>query len=346
MTFTLSDTQKTVVMPLLQEKYIRGRGYVTVSAKGLVNGLSNIPNDGADFGPDTTLGATTTGQWGAPYTTTEGRQEAVNYASANNIDLVFFDENLTMTGITVPSSVAIIQADGNGGYNYSGSLSIMSNSNATNGPLHGSVFISQYGGPPDGQNAAGWQNANRPRTNGKLGQNDFAMTQTDSGETQINASGGTKIHFLIGGAEAAQIGNPPGGLNSHGGFILYNGLATEENGFTVIRGTDSPRSVTAPDSSPINMVTFPSGGPYYVRIGISAIMTAYTSGTLTYTATYTLVGGHQNTVSGTLNSVNGQITDSVEVLIEGGSTITIQVTGTFVATAYVGAIVEVMTAGA
>ena len=41
MTFTLSDTQKTVVMPLLQEKYIRGRGYVTVSAKGLVNGLSN-----------------------------------------------------------------------------------------------------------------------------------------------------------------------------------------------------------------------------------------------------------------------------------------------------------------
>ncbi|MEM3862204.1 MAG: hypothetical protein QW203_06975 [Thermoplasmatales archaeon] len=43
---------------------LRGKPYVTVSAKGISNGLSNIPNDGADFGPDT------------PGTTTGGIMEA------------------------------------------------------------------------------------------------------------------------------------------------------------------------------------------------------------------------------------------------------------------------------
>jgi hypothetical protein len=53
--------------------------YVTVSARGLSNGLSSIPNDGADFGPDTLLGATAPGQYGPPYTQTSGIQEAINY---------------------------------------------------------------------------------------------------------------------------------------------------------------------------------------------------------------------------------------------------------------------------
>ena len=76
----LSNTQETMVMPLLQMKNIRGKPYITVSAKGMVNGLSNIPNDGADFGPDTTKGATAPGQYGSPYTETAAAQEAVNYA--------------------------------------------------------------------------------------------------------------------------------------------------------------------------------------------------------------------------------------------------------------------------
>ena len=52
----------------------------TVSSKGIINGLSDIPNDGADFGPDTTLGATAPGQYGSPYTQTSGILEAVNYS--------------------------------------------------------------------------------------------------------------------------------------------------------------------------------------------------------------------------------------------------------------------------
>ncbi len=45
---------------------LRGKGTVTVSAKGIANGLSALKNDGADFGPDT------------PGTTTYGIQEAIN----------------------------------------------------------------------------------------------------------------------------------------------------------------------------------------------------------------------------------------------------------------------------
>jgi len=57
--------------------------YVTVSAKGMSNGLSDIPNDGFDFGPDTMLGTSLKGLYGPPYSTTLGIQEAVNYAIAN-----------------------------------------------------------------------------------------------------------------------------------------------------------------------------------------------------------------------------------------------------------------------
>ena len=79
---SLSDTQRTMVLPLLQETNIRGKPYVTVSSKGIVNGLSRYPNDGADFGPDTTLGATSPTQTGNPYTQTGGIQEAINYANS------------------------------------------------------------------------------------------------------------------------------------------------------------------------------------------------------------------------------------------------------------------------
>jgi len=57
--------------------------YITVSSKGMSNGLSDIPNDGADFGPDTMLNATSKGQYGPPYTKTSGLLEAVNYQQKN-----------------------------------------------------------------------------------------------------------------------------------------------------------------------------------------------------------------------------------------------------------------------
>ena len=58
---------------------LQGKPYIAVSSKGIVNGLSTIPNDGADFGPDTTKGATAPGQYGSPYTVSVGLQESVNY---------------------------------------------------------------------------------------------------------------------------------------------------------------------------------------------------------------------------------------------------------------------------
>ena len=66
-------------------KSINGKPYITVSSKGRSNGLSNKINDGADFGVDTTLNATSPSQTGAPYTQTSGIQEAVNYAYTSSI---------------------------------------------------------------------------------------------------------------------------------------------------------------------------------------------------------------------------------------------------------------------
>jgi len=53
------------------------------------NGLSNTPNDGADFGPDTLYGATAPGQYGPPYSHTSGIQEAYNYLGRMGGGVVF-----------------------------------------------------------------------------------------------------------------------------------------------------------------------------------------------------------------------------------------------------------------
>ncbi|MEM3862179.1 MAG: hypothetical protein QW203_06850 [Thermoplasmatales archaeon] len=65
-------------IPVPYWSILKGKPYVIVSAKGISNGLSNIPNDGADFGPDTLLGASSPNQYGPPYTQTSGIQEAIN----------------------------------------------------------------------------------------------------------------------------------------------------------------------------------------------------------------------------------------------------------------------------
>ena len=61
-------------------KSLNGKPFITISAKGRSNGLSTKINDGADFGPDTTLNATSPSQIGPPYTQTSGIQEAYNSA--------------------------------------------------------------------------------------------------------------------------------------------------------------------------------------------------------------------------------------------------------------------------
>jgi hypothetical protein len=55
--------------------------FITVSTKGISNGLSDVLNDGAEFGPDTLQGATAPDQYGPPYTQTTGIQEAINYVT-------------------------------------------------------------------------------------------------------------------------------------------------------------------------------------------------------------------------------------------------------------------------
>ena len=59
-------------------------GNVNVTSKGIVNGLSVLPNDGTGgFGPDTTSGATSAGEIGSPYTQSTGIVEAINYSISN-----------------------------------------------------------------------------------------------------------------------------------------------------------------------------------------------------------------------------------------------------------------------
>ena len=68
------------------------KGYISVSAKGIINGLSNQPNDGADFGPDT-YNPNYSGS-GIPYTQTSGLQEAINYIVNNGIGTIILNDGI------------------------------------------------------------------------------------------------------------------------------------------------------------------------------------------------------------------------------------------------------------
>jgi hypothetical protein len=66
-------------------------GNAHVTTKGIVNGLSVLPNDGTGwFGPDTTKGATAPGQYGSPYTQTVGVQEVTSYVIAQGGGTIMF----------------------------------------------------------------------------------------------------------------------------------------------------------------------------------------------------------------------------------------------------------------
>ena len=69
-------------------KSINGKPYITVSAKGRSNQLSNKINDGTDFGPDTTLNATSPNQTGPPYSPTLGIEEAILYSIATGTGII------------------------------------------------------------------------------------------------------------------------------------------------------------------------------------------------------------------------------------------------------------------
>jgi len=78
---------------------LKGKPYILVSANGISNSQSTILNDGADFGPDTMLGATSKDQYGPPYTQTAGIQEAMNYAATK---ATYYNEPGYVTGYVLP----------------------------------------------------------------------------------------------------------------------------------------------------------------------------------------------------------------------------------------------------
>lgn len=69
---------------------VKGRGEVTVSAKGIINGLSNIPNDGADHGPDDTN------------TQSYGLVEASKDANARGGAVISMGEGTYYTSVQIP----------------------------------------------------------------------------------------------------------------------------------------------------------------------------------------------------------------------------------------------------
>ena len=87
-----------------EQKTIIGKPEITVSSKGIQNGTSVYLNDGADFGPDTKLGATTLGQYGPSFTTTSGILEAIDYATANKLKLKLNEQFLIGSSILLPAS--------------------------------------------------------------------------------------------------------------------------------------------------------------------------------------------------------------------------------------------------
>jgi len=102
--------------PPVTESDIEGKPYITVSAKGIANGLSDIPNDGADFGPDTMLNATDPSQIGSPYTQTSGIQEAINYVLNLAVpDLNAFPEIFLLQGRFIINDNATIWINNNPG---------------------------------------------------------------------------------------------------------------------------------------------------------------------------------------------------------------------------------------
>ena len=83
-------------------------GSAVVTPKGIVNGLSVLPNDGQDWGPDTTKGATAPGQYGAPYTTTTGVQEGINKATSSGYSVELLSGQFAISStITISKGVTI-----------------------------------------------------------------------------------------------------------------------------------------------------------------------------------------------------------------------------------------------
>ena len=144
---------------------LQGKPYIAVSSKGIVNGLSNIPNDGADFGPDTTKGATAPGQYGAPYTETSGIQEAWTYAATqgnqtimlsatyNNKAMFEINTDILVPNIPLGKTIRLI------GQGRSSGTVLQFNSGCTKGIDYGANYSGNFNGNVQIENLVLYANA-------------------------------------------------------------------------------------------------------------------------------------------------------------------------------------------
>ena len=123
--------------PIPTWSILQGKPYVTVSAKGIANGLSTIINDGADFGVDT-VGTTTSGIQEAINTGNPVKLGAGNFVISNTITIPSHTvvdgmgeplTNITYNGVNSAILIPEIASQGNQNYdNYLSNFSITLNS--------------------------------------------------------------------------------------------------------------------------------------------------------------------------------------------------------------------------
>lgn len=121
-------------------------------------------------------------------------------------------------------------------------------------------------------------------------------------------------------------------------------IAATTTGGTVVLdthsdGLDNRTGLTSPDASPITILTTPASSNLLYRVVIDVFATAYTSGTATYTLTWT-ENGVAKTLVVTAAALNTLGTATNLINPDSSTAVTVQLTGTFTATLKVAAVAE------
>ena len=295
---------------------LTGAPFVTVSSVGTAQGYPI--NNGADFGPDT------------PGTTTVGQQEADTYLVSKGGGLAVLVNNQPLV-ITPSAGNVFTTALG------LGLVTPTPGGAAGSGSVEGALTV-----------LASTPTANLTSNNFLLvGESGISVVASDqyfnvwlagfNGAAGITS--GTDIIALSGPRLlASKDGIRVDGVAFNRPIYLINGIPLAGVGFPSIFGLDNRLGVTVPDAAPITLYTTTAAGQLY-RVTIRLNATAYTSGTATYTLTWT-EGGLIQTVAVSATAVGQSAVAKNLVQPDAGTTITAQITGTFIATLNVASTVE------
>ena len=281
-----STTQETMVLPLLQQKNIIGRPFITVSGIGRQTNTSTYLNGGADFGPDTLSGATDLGHYGPPYSTSLGAAEAKTYGNKYNKAVYYvtsqtfsFLESLynilnsdivkaTVTVGTEPLGVAITP-DGNYAYviNYgSGTVSVIEiSSNTVTTTV--TVGTEPYGIAitPDGNYA-------------------YVANSGSGTVSVIEISSNTVTTTVTVGTDPRGIAITPDGnyayvANNGSGTVSVIEISSNTVTTTVTVGTDPRRIAITPDGNYAYVANASSDTVSVIEISSNTVTTTVTVGT-------------------------------------------------------------------